>query len=121
MKNKGWSDRRERWGLLEELKRLIPDIADDSKDELLTGLLEQAEEYILAYCNRVRLPESMRAGQVRLALLYYNRMGIEGESAHGEGGVTRSVSALPEDLRAWLDARRLLKAVCERQLNDRKE
>ena len=96
---------------LKRLRARIPEASDGGQDPILSALLQDAEEYILAYCNRTELPDSMRAGQVRLALLYYNRMGIEGESAHGEGGVTRSVDALPADLRAWLDSHRLLRVV----------
>ena len=87
--------------------KAVTGIRDDSQDELLTELLAQAEDYILAYTNRDELPESMSAGQVRLALLYFNRLGIEGESAHGEGGVSRSIDDLPASLVAWLNKYRL--------------
>lgn len=97
---------------MERLKSLIPDI-DGGRDGMLQALLDSAEEYILAYCNRAALPERMRWGQVRLALLYYNRAGIEGESARSEGGVSRSVEALPADLLAWLNAHRLFKITRE--------
>jgi|GEM_PF-1700975 len=91
--------------------KAVANIQDDSQDALLAELLAQAEVYILTYCNRTEMLESMRAGQVRLALLYFNRMGIEGESSHSEGGVSRSIDMLPADLREWLDAHRLLPGV----------
>ena len=63
--------------MLEKLKRRIP----DAKDDALLGDL--------------------------LAAMLYNRMGMEGESAHSEGGVSRTAAALPDDLRAWLNCWRL--------------
>jgi len=104
---------------LERLKALLPD-ADESQDALLTELLDQAQDYILTYTNRTEMLDSMSAGHVRLALLYYNRLGVEGESAHGEGGVSRSIDDLPQSLAAWLNTYRLLPIVKRRDSNTKK-
>jgi len=87
--------------------KAVANIQDDAQDPLLTELLAQAEEYILAYTNRAELLDSMSAGHVRLALLYYNRMGVEGQSAHSEGGVSRSIDDLPQSIVKWLNMYRL--------------
>jgi len=108
----GGRGRRVKQTPLERLKSMIP-VRGNARDELLEELLGQAEEFILTYTNRAELTENMHAGLVRLALLYYNRMGIEGEGAHAEGGVSRSVDALPIDLLAWLNAKRLQKQGAE--------
>ena len=94
--------------MLEKLKRRIPDAADEA---LLRDLLSDAEQYILAYTGRDEVPEALEGVQVALAAIAYNRMGMEGESSHSEGGVSRSAEALPEDLRRVLNAFRLAKAV----------
>ena len=94
--------------MLEKLKRRIPDAADDA---LLEDLLDDAAAMILAYTGRDAVPEVLEAAQLALAAAAYNRMGMEGERDHGEGGVTRSVDALPEDIRRQLNPYRLAKAV----------
>lgn len=93
---------------LERLRSLIPEAQDTSRDALLEALLGEAEEFLLPRLYRAELPDRLRVGQVRLALLNYNRMGAEGESAHSEGGVSRTIEALPEDLERWIVANRLL-------------
>ncbi len=94
--------------MLEKLRRRIPDARDTG---LLNDLLEAAADMILAYTGRDEVPDGLRSAQVSLAAVLYNRMGIEGEAAHSEGGVSRSVEMMPEDLRHQLNAWRLAKAV----------
>ena len=94
--------------MIERLRRRIPDAGDDA---LLNDLLEAAGDMIVAYTGREDVPEGLRSAQVALAATLYNRMGIEGEIGHSEGGVSRNLEALPEDLRRQLNAWRLAKAV----------
>ena len=53
------------------------------------------------------VPDELEDAQVRTAAILYNRMGMEGESARTEGGVTHTADALPDDLRSWLNGWRL--------------
>ena len=94
--------------VLEKLKRRIPDAGNDA---LLGDLLDAAEAAILAYTGRTALPDALRGAQLELAAVLYNRMGMEGESAHSEGGVSRAVESLPEALRRQLNPYRLARAV----------
>ena len=94
--------------MLEKLKRRLPDAKDDA---LLSDLLEEARSFILSYTGRSDVPQRLGDAQVRIAAIFYNRMGMEGESSHGEGGVTRTAEALPEDLKRWLNRERLAKTV----------
>lgn len=94
--------------MLEKLRRRIPDARDDA---LLNDLLEEAAQFILGYTGREALPEALQGAQLALAAILYNRMGMEGESARVEGGVSRTVAFLPEDLRRQLNGWRLAKAV----------
>jgi len=94
--------------MLARLKRRIPDAQSDA---LLTDLLEDAGRMILAYTGRTELPPLLEGAQIEIAAMLYNRMGMEGESAHGEGGVTRTAEALPEDVRRWLNGWRLAKGI----------
>ena len=85
------------------LRSMLP--GESISDELATHLLEGAEATLLALTNRPVLPQYMCALQVRLAVIRYNRMGMEGESARKEGSVTIKAEGLPKDMmdeiRAW--------------------
>lgn len=87
---------------------------------LLEQLLEDAETEILDYCNRDVLLPRMFGLQRELAIVYYNRLGSEGESSRSEGGVSVSYSAdIPENIKKRLNSYRRLKAV--RLANENKE
>lgn len=96
---------------LEKLKIRIG-IKDASQDELLNMLLEDAESEILDFCNRDILLPKMEGLQRELAIIYYNRIGSEGESSRSEGGVSVSYSTdVPEGIKNRLVAFRKLKLV----------
>lgn len=95
--------------LLDRLKTRIPDAAEDA--ELLSELIQAAGDAICAYTGRAEVPAPLTGVQVALAAIYYNRMGMEGETAHAEGGVSRTVAPLPEDLRRQINPWRLAKGV----------
>lgn len=80
--------------------------------DLLEQLLEDAEAEILDYCNRNILLPRMFGLQRELAIIYYNRLGSEGESSRSEGGVSVSYSTdIPENIKNRLMAFRRLKLV----------
>lgn len=96
---------------LEKLKIRLG-IRDNSEDDLLNMLLEDAEGEILDFCNRGILPVKVEALQRELAIIYYNRLGSEGESSRSEGGVSVSYSTeIPENIKSRLLAFRRLKLV----------
>lgn len=96
---------------LEKLKtRLGVSLLDTTKDDLLNLLLEDAAASIMDFCNRELLPSTMEPLQRDLAIVYYNRMGTEGESSRSEGGVSVSYeTAIPDQIQKRLKAFRLLK------------
>lgn len=95
--------------MLAELKRRIPDAVN--RDALLTDLLNAAGDAICAYTGRGSVPEALRHVQIEIAVMQYNRMGMEGERAHSEGSVSRSCESLPEWVRARLNPWRLARTV----------
>ena len=93
---------------------------NEEDTELLEQLLEDAETEILDYCNRDALLPRMLGLQRELAIIYYNRLGSEGESSRSEGGVSVSYSTdIPENIKRRLSSYRRLKAV--RLANENKE
>ncbi|MEE0727684.1 MAG: phage head-tail connector protein [Clostridium saudiense] len=104
---------------LEKLKIRL-EIKDTTQDELFNMVLEDAETEILDYCNRDVLLPRMFGLQRELAIVYYNRLGSEGESSRSEGGVSVSYSTdIPENIKKRLNSYRRLKAV--RLANENKE
>ncbi len=95
-------------GMLERLRRRLPDAGED-EDMLLNDLIADAGRFICAYTCRESVPLALEGAQLELAAVMYNRMGMEGESSHGEGGVNRVAELLPENiacqLRPWRRAR----------------
>ncbi len=94
--------------MLAKLKRRLPDAADDA---LLNDLLEQAGAFIRAYTRRNEIPEGLEDAQIHIAAILFNRMGMEGEISHNEGGVSRTAEMLPEDVKKWLNPWRVAKTV----------
>lgn len=94
--------------MLAKLKRRLPDAADDA---LLNELLEQAGAFIRAYTRRNEIPEGLEDAQIHIAAILFNRMGMEGEISHNEGGVSRTAEMLPEDVKKWLNPWRVAKTV----------
>ena len=94
--------------MLDKLRRRIPDAANE---ELLADLLSAAADMICAYTMRASVPEKLSGAQIEIAVILFNRMGMEGESSHAEGSVSRSAESLPEYLRRQLNPWRAAKAV----------
>jgi len=86
---------------LERLK-LATGESGNERDALLAMLLEDAREWMAAYTGRADwaadLPFALRGIQVRLAVMLFNRLGIEGMSAADEGGVKRTIETAPQEI-----------------------
>lgn len=80
------------------LRLRLPD-AGEATDALLEALLADAGALIRALTWRAQVPPELENAQVRLALVFYNRMGMEGETEHTEGDLRRAAEDLPEGLR----------------------
>ena len=88
--------------------RRIPGAKDE---ELLEDLISDAAAMICAYTMRQSVPAQLEGVQLEIAVLLYNRMGLEGENVHDEGSIRRSVDSLPEYVRRQINPWRLAKAV----------
>lgn len=94
--------------LLENLRLRLPD-ARDAADALLASLLRDAAAMICALTWRSAVPAGLQNAQLRLAVIFFNRMGMEGESDHAEGDIRRSAQDLPEALRREIFSYRVAK------------
>lgn len=86
----------------------LPD-AENVSDALLLSLLRDAAALIRALTWRSSVPPELENAQLRLAVIFFNRMGMEGETDHTEGDVRRSQQDLPDALRREICAYRLAK------------
>ncbi len=95
---------------LSKLKlKLGESLGDVSKDNLLNLYLEDAKDTILELTHLSELPNNLLNTQIELAIVYYNKEGIEGQTSHSEGGVSRSFEeGIPESIMKKIrSARRL--------------
>jgi len=94
--------------MLDLLKRRLS-LTESDKDELLEDLLEASEGWVKGYTGRTRRPLLLDGVVVELAAGAYNRLGLEGEGSHSEGGVSMRLDGLPKHLATLLDMYRLAK------------
>lgn len=90
---------------VEKLKKLT----GESDSELLSLLLEDAEELVLSYTNRTELLPALQKTVRDLAVIALNRMGTEGESGRSEGGESYSFENAPKHIYDVLDRYRLVR------------
>ncbi|MDE7433183.1 MAG: phage head-tail connector protein [Lachnospiraceae bacterium] len=90
---------------MEELKKLT----GESNEELLSLLLDAAEDVVINYTGRKILPERLVKTKIKLALIAFNKLGMEGEIARSEGGISQTFVDIPEDILSVLKMYRLAK------------
>ncbi|MCD7127371.1 phage head-tail connector protein [Limosilactobacillus agrestis] len=79
-------------------------------DALLSDLVEEAIAQVLDYTGQKELIGNLGVYVKRLAVINYNRLGIEGEAQRSEGGVTNSLEVgIPKDIRQGLNRYRIAK------------
>lgn len=88
---------------------MLKKLTGESDEELLSLLLDTAEDSILNYTNRTVLPARLEMTKVRWALIAYNRQGMEGESSRNEGGISQSFVEIPAEILSILNSNRLAK------------
>lgn len=94
---------------LEKLKlKLGYSLTDTSEDDLLQMYLDDANDYISSQTHLDAIPTALLTTQVELAIIYYNKQGIEGQTAHSEGGISRSFEGVPESITKKIRAYRRL-------------
>lgn len=82
-------------------------ITGETNTELLNLLLEDAEQHVLAYTGRTRLPPALQKTVRDLAVIALNRIGTEGETGRSEGGESYSFAEAPKQIYNILNKYRL--------------
>lgn len=90
---------------VEKLKKLT----GESDEDLLSLLLEDAQEFILSYTNRTELLPALQKTVRDLVVIALNRMGTEGESGRSEGGESYSFDNAPKHIYDILNRYRLVR------------
>lgn len=98
--------------LLDRVKARLPTSAGE-KEALLDELILDATDAVKAYLGRDSVPAPCESAVVRLTIIQYNRLGMEGETSHSEGGISVGVEALPDDVKAMLRPYRLIRTVAK--------
>lgn len=91
----------------ERLKAKLPNLTE----EKLEALFQEAEDMVLAYTGRRSVPRVLETAMLQLAVVLYNREGTEGETAHSEGGVSRTMEGIPSDIERQIRPYRLARIV----------
>ena len=84
--------------MLERIKLLL-NITDESKDALLSELIDNAEEYVAVYCNNPNAVALLPGAIASMVIQDYNRLGAEGLNSESYSGVSFNYqSAYSEDI-----------------------
>lgn len=94
---------------LEKLKIQLG-IKDSVGGDSLQLILDDVRDDILAWTNRATLPVTLESTQRQIAVIRYNMQGVEGQTSHSEGGISRSFDDLPPSIQKTITQYRLLKA-----------
>lgn len=71
--------------------------------ETVETCLSMAQDAVLDYIQRDELPKAAESVVIKLAIIYYNRLGNEGESSRTEGGISQSfITDIPKDIQRQL-------------------
>lgn len=86
--------------MLEKLKLML-NIKDNSKDDLLTILLAQATNKVNLATNSTTLPTQLEWIVVEMAIRRYNKLGSEGVASESVDGISKSYEGEATELDAY--------------------
>lgn len=97
--------------MVEEIKILLGDAADNFTDALIALCAKQAIAEVESYCNRVVDTELELVAQ-RIAIIKLNRINTEGLASQSFSGVSESyIDGYPQDILTILNRKRKIKVV----------
>lgn len=66
-----------------------------------------AKEDILRETNRTYVPSTLISAQIDIAVIRYNRRGVEGEASRSEGAISSAFESLPDYIIKMVRSKRL--------------
>lgn len=97
--------------MLNKIKLLL-NISDNSKDELLALLIDNAIEYAEGYMHRTDVEDVVSKAIVEMVVYDYNRISTEGLLSESLGGVSFNYSpSYPENIMTLLKAYRKIRTI----------
>ena len=95
---------------LTEIVSALSTRLENVNNALLTELVKASIAQVLDYTGQKKLVGSMDIYVKKLAVINYNRLGIEGETQRSEGGITNYLeTGIPKDIRQGLNSYRIAK------------
>lgn len=97
--------------MLEDIKIMLGDAADNYADEQINLFIKQATAEVKAYCNR-EIDEELEAAVEKIAIIKLNRLHSEGLSSQSYSGISESyIDGYPADVLAVLNRKRKIKVI----------
>ena len=95
---------------LTEIVSALSTRLENVNNALVTELVKESIAQVLDYTGQKKLVGSMDIYVKKLAVINYNRLGIEGETQRSEGGITNYLeTGIPKDIRQGLNSYRIAK------------
>lgn len=95
---------------LTEIVSALSTRLENTNNALLSELVKESIAQVLDYTGQKKLVGSMDIYVKKLAVINYNRLGIEGETQRSEGGITNYLeTGIPKDVRQGLNRYRIAK------------
>ena len=88
----------------------IGTLTGETDTELLGIVLDDAQEFVLAYTGRTVMRSELEKTVRDLAVIALNRLGTQGESSRSEAGESYSFDDLPVSIERTLNRWRLARA-----------
>lgn len=97
--------------MLEEIKTLLGDAAENYTDAQISLYLKMALAEVEAYCNR-KVDTELELVAEKIAVIKLNRMNTEGLASQSYSGVSENyIDGYPTDILAVLNRKRKIKVV----------
>ena len=97
--------------MLNKIKLMLGETANNYSDELINLCYETAAAEVESYCNR-KVDSELELIAVRIAIIKLNRMNTEGLQSQSYNGVNESyIDGYPADILAVMNRKRKIKVV----------
>lgn len=88
---------------------ILEKVTGESDEELLSLLLQEAEERILSLTRRSKMIYPLKPSVRDWAIVAYNRLGMQGESSRSEAGISSSFVEIPKEIEAAINQYRIVR------------